>query len=101
MILLILIRHMMIIYDINLFFLQRVESVFTNDLDRLSRMSIIEEGSSQYVRMSHLAIVGSHKVNGVAEIHSELLRSSVFKDFVEFYGAAKFINKTNGITPRR
>jgi starch phosphorylase len=94
-------RHMMIIYDINLFFLQSVESIFPNDLDRLARMSIIEEGPSQQVCMAHLAIVGSHTVNGVAEIHSHLLKTTVFKDFVEYYGALKFVNKTNGITPRR
>lgn len=94
-------RHMMIIYDINLFFLQQVEAAFPNDTDRLARISIIEEGPTQYVRMANLAIVGSHKVNGVASIHSGLLRSTVFKDFVDFYSAAKFINKTNGITPRR
>lgn len=94
-------RHMMIIYDINLFFLQHVEAVFPNDMDRLSRMSIIEEGPTQYVRMANLAIVGSHTVNGVASIHSELLRSTVFKDFVDFYTTSKFVNKTNGITPRR
>lgn len=94
-------RHMMIIYDINLFFLQQVEAEFPNDTDRLARISIIEEGPTQYVRMANLAIVGSHKVNGVASIHSDLLRSTVFKDFVDFYTASKFVNKTNGITPRR
>lgn len=94
-------RHMEIIYDINLFFLQKVEAAFPNDRDRLRRMSIIEESPYQQVRMAHLALVGSHTVNGVAAIHSNLLRTTVFKDFVEFYGVEKFQNKTNGITPRR
>jgi starch phosphorylase len=64
-------------------------------------MSIIEESPFQQVRMAHLAVVGSHTVNGVARIHSELIRQTIFKDFVEFYGESKFQNKTNGITSRR
>ncbi|KAJ3057511.1 Non-essential glycogen phosphorylase [Rhizophlyctis rosea] len=94
-------RHMMIIFDINLFFLQEVEKKFPNDRDKLRRMSIIQEGNPQYVRMAHLAAIGSHKVNGVAELHSELVRTTIFSDFVEFYGAEKFTNVTNGVTPRR
>lgn len=94
-------RHLQIILDINLFFLQAVERRYPNDRTRLARMSIIEEGPQQYVRMAHLAIVGSHHVNGVAAIHSHLLQNIVFKDFVEFYGQERFSNKTNGITPRR
>ena len=94
-------RHMEIIFDINLFFLQKVEKKYPNDRDRLVRMSIIEEASPQYVRMAYLAIVGSHTVNGVAAIHSSLLKTTIFKDFVDFCGDAKFQNKTNGITPRR
>ena len=94
-------RHMQIIYDINLFFLQKVEKQYPKDRDRLVRMSIIEEGFPQQIRMAHLAVVGSHTVNGVAAIHSDLIRQTIFKDFVEFFGAAKFQNKTNGITPRR
>ncbi|KAI8805271.1 glycosyl transferase [Cladochytrium replicatum] len=94
-------RLMMIIFDINLFFLQHVEKMYPGDRDRLRRMSIIEEGHPQYVRMAFLAVVGSHTVNGVAALHSELVKSMIFKDFVEFYGAAKFTNVTNGITPRR
>ncbi|KXS16015.1 glycosyltransferase family 35 protein [Gonapodya prolifera JEL478] len=94
-------RHMMIIFDINLFFLQDVERKFPHDRDRLRRMSIIEEGHPQYVRMAFLAIVGSHTVNGVAELHSNLIKNVVFKDFVEYFGAAKFTNVTNGVTPRR
>lgn len=94
-------RHLQIIFDINMFFLQQIEKKFPNDRDRLRRMSIIEEGNVQQVRMAYLAIVGSHTVNGVAAIHSDLLRTTIFKDFVEFYSANKFQNKTNGITPRR
>ncbi|KAI3639319.1 hypothetical protein MIR68_002849 [Amoeboaphelidium protococcarum] len=94
-------RHMQIIFDINLFFLQNVEKKFPNDRDRLARMSIIEEGMPQFVRMAHLAIVGSHTINGVASIHSSLIKQTIFQDFVKFYGDEKFQNKTNGITPRR
>lgn len=93
-------RHMQIIYEINLYFLQDVEIHYPGDGGRLSRMSIIEEGPVRQVRMAHLAIVGSHSVNGVAELHSELLKTTVLKDFYEFQGR-KFNNKTNGITPRR
>jgi starch phosphorylase len=70
-------------------------------MDRMRRMSIIEEGTPKYVRMAHLAIVGSFKVNGVAELHSQLLQSTIFRDFVEFKGRDFFTNVTNGITPRR
>ncbi|KAI8925852.1 glycosyl transferase [Entophlyctis helioformis] len=94
-------RHMMIIFDINLFFLQQVESKYPGDRDRLRRMSIIEEGHPQHVRMAFLAVVGSHCVNGVAALHSDLVKSQLFPDFVEFFGAAKFTNVTNGVTPRR
>ncbi len=94
-------RQMQIIYDINLFFLQAVEARFPGDRARLGRMSIIEESPYQQVRMAHLAVIGSHTVNGVAEIHSTLIKETIFTDFVEFFGAPKFQNKTNGITPRR
>ncbi|ORY07217.1 glycosyl transferase [Basidiobolus meristosporus CBS 931.73] len=94
-------RHMMIIYDINLFFLQSVEKSYPGDRDLLNRISIIEESSPQNVRMAHLAIVGSHRVNGVAALHSDLIQKTIFKDFVEYYGQSKFENKTNGVTPRR
>ncbi|KAI1795462.1 glycogen phosphorylase [Ganoderma leucocontextum] len=82
-------RHLQIIYDINLFFLQAVEKKFPGDKEKLARMSLIEEGFPQSLRMANLACVGSRKVNGVAE------------DFVDFYGVSKFSNVTNGITPRR
>ncbi|KAJ3933045.1 MAG: glycogen phosphorylase [Lentinula lateritia] len=94
-------RHMQIIYDINLSFLQAVEKKFPGDRDRLARMSLIEEGFPKQVRMAHLACIGSRKVNGVAELHSELVRTTILKDFVEFEGLSKFSNVTNGITPRR
>ncbi|KAK3353647.1 glycosyl transferase [Lasiosphaeria hispida] len=94
-------RHLQIIYDINLFFLQQVERAFPNDRDLLSRVSIIEESQTKMVRMAYLAIVGSHKVNGVAELHSDLIRTTIFKDFVLIFGPDKFTNVTNGVTPRR
>jgi starch phosphorylase len=90
-----------IIYDINLFFLQAVERKFPGDRERLARMSLIEEGQPKHVRMAHLAAIGSRKVNGVAELHSELVKTTILKDFVEFEGQSKFSNVTNGITPRR
>lgn len=95
-------RHLEIIYDINWFFLQDVAKKFPKDVDLLSRISIIEESSNErHIRMAYLAIVGSHKVNGVAELHSELIKTTIFKDFVKFFGPSKFTNVTNGITPRR
>ena len=95
-------RHLEIIYDINWFFLQDVAKKFPKDVDLLNRISIIEENSSErQIRMAFLAIVGSHKVNGVAELHSELIKTTIFADFVKFYGPSKFTNVTNGITPRR
>ncbi|ODV96470.1 hypothetical protein PACTADRAFT_67995 [Pachysolen tannophilus NRRL Y-2460] len=94
-------RHLEIIYDINLKFLQQVEKKFPGDNDLLSKVSIIEESSPKNIRMANLAIIGSHRVNGVAELHSELLRTTLFKDFVKVFGVEKFTNVTNGITPRR
>ncbi|KAH3679193.1 hypothetical protein WICMUC_001205 [Wickerhamomyces mucosus] len=94
-------RHLEIIYDINLFFLQTVEKQFPKDRELLSRVSVIEESQPRQIRMAYLAIIGSHKVNGVAELHSELIKTTIFKDFVKIYGVSKFTNVTNGITPRR
>nr|CAG8514143.1 11896_t:CDS:10 [Entrophospora candida] len=91
-------RHMQIIFDINLFFLQEVERRFPKERDLLAKLSIIEEASPQFVRMAHLAIVGSHRVNGVAELHSRLIKETVKSIH---YNNHKFENKTNGITPRR
>ena len=94
-------RHLQIIYEINLFFLQYVEKQFPNDRELLTRVSIIEESHPKMVRMAYLAIIGSHKVNGVAELHSDLLKTTLFKDFVDIYGPDRFTNVTNGVTPRR
>jgi starch phosphorylase len=94
-------RHLQIIYDINLYFLQSVERRFPKDRELLGRVSIIEESQPKMVRMAYLAIVGSHKVNGVAELHSDLIRTTIFKDFVNIFGPDRFANVTNGITPRR
>ena len=93
-------RHLEIIERINLDFLAQVNTRWPGDVDRLRRMSIIEEGFPKQVRMGHLAIVGAHSVNGVAKLHTELLRTRVIPDFDEFY-PGKINNKTNGITPRR
>lgn len=94
-------RHLQLIYEINLHFLQLVERRFPQDREMLSRVSIIEESQPKMVRMAYLAIVGSRKVNGVAELHSDLIKTTIFKDFVKIYGPDKFTNVTNGITPRR
>ncbi|KAE9975583.1 Non-essential glycogen phosphorylase [Venturia inaequalis] len=94
-------RHLQIIYEINLQFLQYVERNFPKDREMLGRVSIIEESQPKMVRMAYLAVIGSHKVNGVAELHSDLIKTTIFKDFVKIYGPDKFTNVTNGITPRR
>jgi starch phosphorylase len=78
-----------------------VERTFPMERDLLARVSIIEESQPKMVRMAYLAIVGSHKVNGVAELHSDLIKTTIFKDFVKVFGPDKFTNVTNGITPRR
>ncbi len=93
-------RHMQIIYRINYEFLNQVSMKYPGDIERLRKMSIIDESGERYVRMSHLAIIGSHSVNGVAALHSELLKSDLFRDFYEMF-PNRFNNKTNGITPRR
>uniref|UniRef100_A0AAY4BZ47 Alpha-1,4 glucan phosphorylase n=1 Tax=Denticeps clupeoides TaxID=299321 RepID=A0AAY4BZ47_9TELE len=93
-------RHLEIIYEINRRHLERIGSLYPGDFDRLRRMSLIEEGDQKKINMAHLCIVGSHAVNGVARIHSDILKASVFKDFYEV-DPQKFQNKTNGITPRR
>uniref|UniRef100_A0A670HLJ6 Alpha-1,4 glucan phosphorylase n=1 Tax=Podarcis muralis TaxID=64176 RepID=A0A670HLJ6_PODMU len=91
-------RHLQIIYEINQRHLDRIAAMFPKDIDRLRRMSLIEEEGMKRINMAHLCIVGSHAVNGVAKIHSEIVKS--FKDFAEVE-PEKFQNKTNGITPRR
>lgn len=93
-------RHMQIIYEINQRFLNEVMHRHPGDTALLRRMSIIDEDNGKRVRMAHLAVVGSHKVNGVAALHTELMKKSIFADFDRFY-PDKIVNKTNGITPRR
>ncbi|MEW6079073.1 MAG: glycogen/starch/alpha-glucan phosphorylase [Thermodesulfobacteriota bacterium] len=93
-------RHLQIIYEINHAFLTDVSIRYLNDEDRLRRMSLIDESDGKKIRMAHLAMVGSHSVNGVAELHSRLLQERAFKDFFDLF-PEKFNNKTNGITPRR
>ncbi len=93
-------RHLEIIYEVNHRFLQEVTRRFPGDVERMRRMSIIEEGREKVVRMAHLAVVGSHSVNGVSELHGRLLQSRLFSDFAQLY-PGRFNAKTNGITPRR
>ena len=93
-------RHLEIIYEINHRFLDEVRARFPRDEERVKRMSLIGEDGEKSVRMAHLATVGSHAINGVAALHSELLTSSVLKDFYELW-PERFSNKTNGVTPRR
>jgi len=93
-------RHLQLIYEINRRLLDEVEARFPGDGERRQRMSLIEEGAEQKVRMAHLAIAGSHSVNGVAALHSRILNEEVFRDFCELW-PERFNNKTNGITPRR
>jgi glycogen phosphorylase len=93
-------RHLEIIYEINRRLLDEVQGRFPDDEGRLQRVSLIEEGAGRKIRMANLAIVGSHSTNGVAAIHSELLRKTTVKDLAEIY-PERFNNKTNGVTPRR
>ncbi|MFP6647250.1 MAG: glycogen/starch/alpha-glucan phosphorylase [Candidatus Latescibacterota bacterium] len=93
-------RHMQIIYEINRRFLEQVKIHRPGDIELLRRTSLIEEGEEKRVRMAHLAIVGSHAVNGVSELHSRIIREDLFRDFADLW-PHKFRNKTNGITPRR
>jgi glycogen phosphorylase len=93
-------RLLEIIYEINARFLDEVRMAFFGDEERIRRLSLIDESGERYVRMAHLASVGSHAINGVAALHSELLKSDVLRDFAELW-PEKFSNKTNGVTPRR
>jgi starch phosphorylase len=93
-------RHLQIIYLINRDFLQSVEARYPEDHERQRRLSIIDDGGDRRVRMAHLAIVGSHRVNGVAQLHSDLMRKHVFSGFSDLY-PDRFINVTNGIAARR
>jgi starch phosphorylase len=93
-------RHLQIIYELNKRFVEDVLRRFPNDWDRVRRMSLVEETPVKQIRMAHLAVVGTHSTNGVAEIHSKLLQTKVLADFAEMY-PKRFSNKTNGVTPRR
>lgn len=93
-------RHLEIIYEINSRFLDRLAAAYPGNDSILEKLSLIAEGSVKRVRMAHLAIVGSHSVNGVARLHTDLLTGKIFKEFHEFF-PGRFNNKTNGITPRR
>ncbi|MDR1935610.1 MAG: glycogen/starch/alpha-glucan phosphorylase [Candidatus Accumulibacter sp.] len=97
-------RHMLIIYRINLEFLAEVERRFPGDMDLIRSVSLIDEGDgsegSKRVRMAHLCIVGSHRVNGVSQLHSDLMVRTIFAGFAKLY-PERFHNKTNGVTPRR
>ena len=93
-------RHLQIIYEINGRFLQQISSQYPGDVKKLQRMSLIDENGERYVRMANLCLVGTSSVNGVAELHTEILKSELFKDFYELW-PEKFHNVTNGITPRR
>jgi starch phosphorylase len=93
-------RHLEIVFEINRRFLDDVRTRYPGDGERLTRVSLIEEGAEDKVRMANLAIVGSHSTNGVAAIHSELLRTMTVKDLAEQF-PERFNNKTNGVTPRR
>ncbi|HEY9666552.1 MAG TPA: glycogen/starch/alpha-glucan phosphorylase [Coleofasciculaceae cyanobacterium] len=93
-------RHLEIIYEINRRFLEEVRAKYPSDDARVARLSLIEENHEKYVRMAHLACVGSHSINGVAALHTELLQQDVLRDFYDLW-PEKFNNKTNGVTPRR
>ena len=93
-------RHLEIILEINHHFLEVIRNTFPGDEDRVRRMSIIDESGEKYVRMANLACVGTKAINGVAALHTDLLKSGILKDFYELW-PEKFSNKTNGVTPRR
>ena len=93
-------RHLEIIYEINRRFLDEVRLKYPGDDGKVSRLSIIDETGGKYVRMANLATIGSHAVNGVAALHTDLLRKTILSDFYELY-PERFHNVTNGVTPRR
>jgi starch phosphorylase len=93
-------RHLEIVDEINRRHLENVRSKFPGDIDRVRRLSLIDEGGERFVRMAHLASLGSHAINGVAELHTQLLKTHVLRDFYDLT-PEKFSNKTNGVTPRR
>jgi starch phosphorylase len=93
-------RHLMIIYEMNRRFLDEVRQKFPGDEGLVARVSMIDEDHGRRLRMAHIAFVGSHKVNGVARIHTELMKTTIFADFYKLY-PDRIVNKTNGVTPRR
>ena len=93
-------RHLEIIFEINQRFLDEVRAKYPGDNEKVARLSLIEEGAEKRVRMAHLGCVGSHAINGVAALHTQLLTNDLFRDFYELF-PEKFSNKTNGVTPRR
>jgi starch phosphorylase len=93
-------RHLQIIYEINRRFLDRVSAAYPGDSARLKRMSLIDESTPKHVRMANLAVIGSHSINGVSSVHSQLIRTSLVPDFYQLW-PERFNNKTNGITQRR
>ncbi|MBI5664049.1 MAG: glycogen/starch/alpha-glucan phosphorylase [Nitrospirae bacterium] len=93
-------RHLQIIYEINRRFLEEINWRYPGDFEKRKRMSLIEDGDDKMIRMANLAIVGSHSVNGVSKLHTEILKDRIFKDFYDMF-PERFNNKTNGITPRR
>ncbi|PKH23837.1 glycogen phosphorylase [Enterobacterales bacterium CwR94] len=93
-------RHLQLIFEINDYFLKTIQEQFPDDVDLLQRISIIDEGNGRRVRMAWLAVIVSHKVNGVSELHSDLMVQSLFADFAHLF-PMRFCNKTNGVTPRR
>ncbi|HUK99266.1 MAG TPA: glycogen/starch/alpha-glucan phosphorylase [Nitrospirota bacterium] len=93
-------RHLQIIYEINQRFLEDVRHRYPGDIDILRRVSIVDETAGRRLRMAHLAILGSHRVNGVSQIHTDLMKRTIFADFQQFY-PDKIVNITNGVTPRR
>lgn len=94
-------RHLELIYLVNHIFLEKVRSKYPKDIRKLQALSVIEETQPKLIRMSNLCIICSHTVNGVAQLHTELLKNVLFKDFTEYYDEGKFLNITNGVTPRR
>lgn len=93
-------RHMDLIYLVNFYYIEKLKKMYPGDGEKISRMSLIEEGDEKKVRMAYLSIVCSHTVNGVAALHSELLKATIFSEFDALY-PGKIQNKTNGVTPRR
>jgi starch phosphorylase len=93
-------RHLELLYLINHYWLNKVSKKYPGNNQKLSALSLVEESAPKKIRMANLCVIGSHKVNGVAFLHSELLKQTLFKDFYEFF-PNKFINVTNGVTTRR